>query len=357
MRGRRMATLAIVVGAAVALAACGGRGDASEAGSRISLLPSTTSKGKAWEWSSACRVAPHGHSGCAESQPELGGHAQLAGNEWNLGAQATAAATGSVSMGVKTSGDLQVQGDLTTAPPCTDHTCLAPQANTWVRGFPSVLYGINQCHAATSPRPSPALRLPASVGSIPSDLIGTTAYASTATQATYDVAYDLWLNPSDTSAPCQTDGTLEVMVWTDYDDSARLPAAMRTGSATIPFAVNGRAQSGNQAWSVYVSSVFQDGHTQPWGGTIWFVLDGAHRVNRGSVSVNLSTVLAAAGGLLRDNYRWPDFASSHWLDTIAFGMEYGPANADPYGDGPTRFSLDLRSYCLDVGASLAASSC
>jgi hypothetical protein len=352
-----MATLSVVVCAAAALAACGGGGGSTDASSRISLLPSTTSKGNAWEWSSACRVAPHGASGCAESQPSLGGHAQLAGNEWNLGGQASSAATGAVSMGVNASGALQVQGNLPSAPPCTDNSCLAPQANTWVRGFPSVLYGINQCHADTSPNQAPALQLPASVGSIPSDLIGTTAYDSTASQATYDVAYDLWLNPSDTASPCQTDGTLEVMVWTDYDAEALLPAAVRTGSATIPFSVNGKLQSGDQAWSVYVSNVFRDGHTQPWGGTIWFVLDDAHRVNRGSVSVNLSVVLAAVGGLLRDNYNWPDFASSHWLDTIAFGMEYGPANADPYGDGPTRFSLHLRSYCLDVGATLAASSC
>ena len=49
----------------------------------------------------------------------------------------------------------------------------------------------------------------------------------------------MWLNKSDTATPCKTDGTLEVMVWTDYSPSATLPESMRAGVATIPFKVNG----------------------------------------------------------------------------------------------------------------------
>jgi hypothetical protein len=80
-------------------------------------------------------------------------------------------------------------------------------------------------------------------------------------------------------------------------------------------------------------------------------------VGSGSVRVDLSSALGAVGTLLEQNYGWSDFRNRYWLDTIAFGMEYGPADANPYGDGPARFSLDLRSYCLGVGVTLAADSC
>jgi glycosyl hydrolase family 12 len=353
--GRAIATLSILVCIAAALAACGG---GASTGARISLLPSTTAKSAAWKWTAACRVAPHGPTGCEPSGPEIGGHAQLAGNEWNLGpVPAAPAPAGAVSMALNTSGRLQLKGNLASAPPCTDHTCVAPEANTWVRGFPSVLYGIDQCNATTSPGQSAALRLPMRVGSIPTDLVGSATYESRAADVTYDVAYDLWLNASDTKAPCKSAGTLEVMVWTDYDAASLLPEAMKVGTVTIPFAANGSVESGNDAWSVYVSNVFQGGQTQPWGGTVWLVLDDAHRVSKGTVRVDLSSALGAVGTLLEQNYGWSDFRNNYWLDTIAFGMEYGPANADPYGDGPTRFSLDLRSYCLGVGVTLAADSC
>jgi hypothetical protein len=355
VRGRSIATLSIFVCMAVALAACGGGGTTA---ARISLVPSTTAKGAAWKWTAACPVAPHGPTGCAPSGPEIERHAQLAGNEWNLGPVPPATApAGAVSMALNASGGLQLQGDLASAPPCTDPTCVAPQANTWVRGFPSVLYGIDQCNATTSPRQSAALRLPIRVGSIPTDLVGSATYESRAAQVTYDVAYDMWLNASDTKAPCKTDGTLEVMVWTDYDAASLLPDAMKVGTVTIPFAANGKVQSGNDAWSVYVSNVFQGGHTQPWGGTVWLVLDTAHRVGKGTVRVDLSAALGAVGTLLEQNYGWNDFRNSYWLDTIAFGTEFGPESGDPYGDGPTTFSLNLTSYCLEPGTTVATAEC
>jgi hypothetical protein len=260
-------------------------------------------------------------------------------------------------MSVDSSGGLKLRGNLSSAPPCTDPTCIAPQANTWVRGYPSVLYGIDQCNAATSPRQSADLRLPATVGSIPSDLIGTSAYESETSQVTYDVAYDLWLNPSGTKTPCKTDGTLEVMVWTDYDAASLLPDSLKVGTATIPFAVNGRVESGKDSWSVYVSNVYRDGHTVPWGGTVWLVLDSAHIVKKGEVRVDLSAALGGVGTLLQNNYGWSGFRTNYWLDTIAFGVEYGPENADPYGNGPAHFSLDLTSYCLDVGSTVAEAAC
>ena len=346
MRSGALAALCL----AVSLGACG---DAKPQ-ARVALLPHTEAAGRSWEWSAGCRVGPRSVEGCAASGP-LVGSAQLAGNAWNLGG--APGATGSVRMSVSESGALSVKGDLSSAPPCTDSTCLAPEANTWVRGFPSVLYGIDQCNAATSPPQSNALRLPAQVRSIPSSLIGTTTYSVDASQITYTVAYDLWLNPSDTPTPCRKNGTLEVMVWTDHDAASRLPDSMRTANASIPYAVDGVAKSGDNAWAVYVSNVFAKGETAPWGGTVWFVLDPKHSVKKGTVSVDLSIALAAVGGLVRDVYGWSDFATDYWLDTIAFGIEFGPDNGDTYGAGRTDFALNISAYCLEVETTVAAAKC
>ncbi len=349
-RGRSIATVLTIVGLTASAAACG---QGKDGGARISLVPNPAASGRSWDWTSACRVGPRSTTGCAASAPRLG-VAQLAGNEWNLGGSPSA---GSVRMSVNASGAVEVKGSLSSAPPCTDSACIAPQANTWVRGFPSVLYGVDQCHAATSPRPSPDLQLPVRVRSLPSDLIGSATYDAQAAQVTYDVAYDLWLNASGTPTPCQTDGTVEVMVWTDYDAQSLLPDGSKIGTATVPYSVNGRVDPGNQAWSLYANNVYGDGHTAPWGGTIWLVLDAAHIAQEGTVTVDLSTALDAAGTLLQNTYGWNDFANNYWLDTIAFGTEFGPQNADPYGAGPIDFSLDLSSYCLDVGTTVSAAAC
>ena len=345
---RRIAMVAILV--CTCATACGSNG---ERGARVSLLPHPSTATGPWEWTSACRVGPNGPAGCQTAGPELGA-AQIAGNLWNLGGSADA---GSVLIALGSAGALQVRGSISTAPPCTDRGCIAPEANTWVRGFPSVLYGVDQCNAATSPRSSAPLRLPAQVASIPASLTGSTRYDASTAQVTYNIAYDLWLNPSATKTPCQTDGTLEVMVWTDHDARALLPEGLRVGTASVPFAVNGDAYSGKAAWSVYVNNVYGSGHTAPWGGTVWLVLDATSSVKSGSVAVDLSAALAAVGSLLQNNYGWINFATSYWLDTIAFGMEFGPASADPYDAGPINFEFNLRSYCLGLRTSVSSASC
>jgi hypothetical protein len=258
---------------------------------------------------------------------------------------------------MSSSGALKVNGDLSSAPPCTVGSCLTRQANTWVRGFPSVLYGTDQCHAPTSPKPSPDIALPARVDSLPADLIGRANYDAEASAVTYDVAYDIWLNPSNTATPCQTDGTIEVMVWTDYDALALLPDSLKVGTTTVPFVVNGEFKSGYQDWSVYANNIYGGGHTAAWGGTIWIVLNSADATQQGTVTVDLSAALAAAGTVLQNNYGFAPFASTYWLDTIAFGMEFGPQSANAYGDGPAKFSLGLNSYCLQTGSTVPAVTC
>jgi hypothetical protein len=264
---------------------------------------------------------------------------------------------GNVGMAVSSSGALVVQGDLPSAPPCTASTCIAPSANTWVRGYPNVLYGINQCHADTSVPRSRTLPLPVEVGSIPSDLIGTTSYSAPMRDVTYDIAYDMWLNNSDTKRPCTANGTVEIMVWTGYNDRALLPHSLMVGVATVPFAVDGTASAGTDAWSIYVSNIYGRGQTAPWGGTIWFVLSRPHATDNGTVGVDLSAVLAAAGTLLETHYGWTDFGRTYWLDSVPFGIEFGPESATLTGAGSSYFSLKVSSYCLGVGTTVSDATC
>ncbi len=258
-------------------------------------------------------------------------------------------------MSLRQSGELDITGALRNSPPCTTSTCSAPSAKTWVRGYPSVLYGINQCYVPSSPPRSPKLALPMNLGSL-DRLTGTTSYTSRLADVTYDVAYDLWLNSSKAET-CRTNGTMEVMVWTDYDAHAQLPKSLDVGTGSIPFAVNGTVQPGTDAWSIYAANVKRDGDTLPSGGTVWLVLHQSKSVASGTVSVDLSDALSTVGSLLQRNYGWSDFDTRYWLDTISFGVEYGPKNGAPTATGPSAFSLNLSRYCLNVKKSLAQAGC
>jgi hypothetical protein len=348
-RTRVGATLLSLACLAAGVSACG---KSSATNQPISLLPTASAKGQSWDWTAACQFTPRTAGGCAPAGPVLG-VGQLAGDEWNLGGGDESADP--VSMAVNSAGTLTVNGNLASAPPCSADSCLTRQGNTWVRGYPSVLYGTDQCHADTSPTPSPQFKLPVRVDAIPGDLVGQASYDSQASKVTYDVAYDMWLSPSNTTTPCQSDGTVEVMVWTDYASQALLPGGLKVGTTTIPYSVNGQFNSGDQAWTVYANNIYGGGHTQPWGGTIWLVLNDPTK--QGSVNVDISAALADAGGLLQQNYGWGPFASTYWLDTIAFGMEYGPKDASASGSGPAKFSLDLSKYCLQVGTTVSAATC
>ena len=352
MRRAAWSPLLPVAGALVTgllLASCG----SSPGREGVWLLPASTGISHSWHWTGQCPAGPAAATGCRSAGPILG-FAQVSGDEWNLGGGAN---TGSLNMSVNSRGALTIEGRFDSAPPCTAQTCLAPQANTWVRGYPDVSYGISQCQAGTSPPESPQLPLPMRLGLIPPRLVGVTAYSASTSRVTYDLAYDLWLNQTGTKRPCMSDGTLEIMVWTDYDEQALLPSAMQVETATIPFAVGRVQHSGAHEWSVYASDIYQRGKTAPWGGTLWFVPDRADVVGHGRVSVDLSAVLVVAGQLLRDNYRWPDLSRHYWLDTAPFGVEFGPASGDPADSGPSRFSVRISSYCLDVRTTLPDATC
>jgi Glycosyl hydrolase family 12 len=346
-----MAAVSIaVVAVTLLLASCGVEGTLS---AHVTLVPVPAASGRIWRWTVQCPFGPAAPTGCDEAGPILGS-AQLTGDGWNLGGSGD---TGSLDMSVRSRGVVTIDSGFASTPPCTASTCLAPKAYTWVRGYPSVLYGINQCHARTSPPESPVLPLPMQVGSIAPRLIGVTTYSASAAQVTYDVAYDLWLHDSATKQPCQSNGTLEIMVWTDYAEQALLPAGMQVGTASVPFAVDHFTSAGAGAWSVYASNIEPDGRTAPWGGTLWFVLHQADIVSHGQVGVDLSAVLSAADRLLRSTYAWPSLGRHYWLDTASFGVEFGPASGGPAGSGPSRFSVQISRYCLAVRSTLADAAC
>ena len=147
-------TIIVAMSMAALVGACG---QVDAAPNKVSLPPSSTAKGKSWEWTvkAACQFGPSSPGGCEASGPNLA-TAQLDGDEWNLGGPPT---NGSVAMSMDSSGGLTVGGSLASAPPCTTSACIAPSANTWVRGYPSCLYGLNQCNAGTSPPQSAQLPL------------------------------------------------------------------------------------------------------------------------------------------------------------------------------------------------------
>jgi hypothetical protein len=341
-----MAALAV----ALLPAACGSDGPHRDG---VALLPDPGASGHAWRWTAQCPYGPAAGAGCAEAGPILG-FAQLDGDEWNLGGTANA---GFLTMSVSSGGAVTIEGHFASAPPCTAPSCLAPSAFTWVRGYPDVSYGISLCHAGTSPPSSPHLPFPMRVDSIPPHLIGVTAYSAQTSQVTYDIAYDLWLHQTGTKQPCTSEGTLEIMVWTDYDPQALLPASMQVGTANIPFAVDRVVHPGAGAWLVYASNVHRDGRTAPWGGSLWFVLDRGDVVGDGLVSVDLSAVLSAADLDLHNIYGWPALGRHYWLDSAPFGVEFGPASGNPYSSGPARFSVRISAYCLDVRSTLAHAAC
>jgi hypothetical protein len=260
-------------------------------------------------------------------------------------------------MSVGAHGAVTINGRFARTAPCTESTCLAPSAVTWVRGYPNVLYGVNQCHADSSPASSPRLPLPMRLDAVPPHLTGVTAYAAHASAVTYDVTYDLWLNPTATRRPCRSQGTLEILVLTDYSARALLPSSLQVATASIPVAVNRMVRPGSHAWSVYASNIYPRGRTAPWGGTLWFVPARADLVTHGRVSVDLSAVLSAAGLLVHHNYGWPDLARRYWLDTASFGVEYGPASGDPLDSSSSHFSAQISAYCLDVRTTPADAAC
>ena len=320
----------------------------------IRLLPVPSAGGRVWNWSAACPLGPRTGAHCQGAGPVLG-RAQLNGDEWNLGV--TKPAEGVVRMTMTPTGGLTVRGQLPVAPPCTAATCLAPSANTWVRAYTNVSYGKNPCRAATSPAGDPALRLPVKVSALPTDLVGTTSYvvAGVADHLRHRVRHvaQPFGHPAALPHPRDRRG--------DGVDRLRPPGAPSLAPGRDhehPLRRGRRRPSTGPTPGRPMSST----STGP---------GGPHRtvppssscstpgdvVPAGTVSVDVTKALSEVGTLLERDYGWSDFASHYWLDTIPFGMEVGPVNAQPWGTGSTNFTLGLSSYCFGLNATVAHPKC
>ena len=317
----------------------------------LTLLPDLSAGGRSWDWTASCPEVPSGPTGCTSQDPDLGS-AQVNGDLWNLG---TGGPTpGTLAMSVDAAGVLRVQGDFPSTPPCNGSRC--PVA-TWVRGFPNVAYGVDQCSPGLSPPGSASFTLPIRLSAIRHDLIATTGYSPPPAGVTYDISYDMWLNRT-RDTECQTNSTVEIMVWTDYSAGAPPPASLLvTSSATLPFAVNGVVNAGTDGWSMYVTGMDRTASNPLEGGTVWLVPNTPLLPDGGVIGIDLSSAFVDVADLLQSNYGWSTFAQTYWLDTVPFGMEFGPSSGASTDAGQSDFSLDLSSFCLGTGLTLAEAIC
>jgi hypothetical protein len=213
-----------------------------------------------------------------------------------------------------------------------------------------MIYGVykgEKCMATSDQ--SPSLELPLPLSQVP-DLVGLTRYSAPGPGVTYDVSYDIWLGPSAQPVCPGQPGALEVMVWLDYSgDRALLPVRPRP-VAVLGYSVNGAVMTGSGVWRMYSTGVNHGGTT-----TIDLVLDKPEATPGDEVGVELSQALHVAGQLLKKYYNFDD--SSYWLNTIDFGLEFGPAAGSDAAAGSAYFSSKIGSYCLHVGVILATATC
>ena len=220
---------------------------------------------------------------------------------------------------------------------------MAPSAFTWVRGYPNVLYGINQCYAGTSPSTSPRLPLPMRAGLDPAPPDRRDRLFRP------DVAGHLrrYLRP--VAAPERHKAAVQVAghardTGLDRLRRSRAAAGRHAGrDGEHPLGRRPGRPPGLAAWSIYASNIYTDGRTAPWGGTLWFVPPpGRRRRPRPS---ERRPERSARGGrlLLHDNYGWPELGQHYWLDTASFGVEFGPPSGVPTGRRPVALlRADLR---------------
>ncbi|MDA8182832.1 MAG: protein kinase [Actinomycetota bacterium] len=377
--GYTAGTVNISGGAAGNQAGAGGSGqlivvttDLDTAPTTVTLLPAP-GPARSWVWTAWCPFVPTGKgNSCTSSGDPNRGSVQLNGNLWNLGGGF--GTSGSLTMSQDHFGGIDMHGDFPAVPPCTSSNatglqpCVVPQGGTWVRGYPELTYGENvQCGNPppnTSAPTSPTLPLPVQLSGMKGgDLVGTTDYTANPGQITYDISYDMWLNPAK-SEHCTGAGTIEVMVWLNDSGTKAGPPGSALMKASIPYTLNGHRSTGDGAWSLYQST----GLSASTGGTVWVVLNKADSPRPtprlhpkdpkvgGDVSVDLSAAFSEVGKLLSAKDHVNDFRS-YWLDSIPFGVEFGPASGDStYKPGDTSyFHFDVSRFCLskDVHPSTA----
>ena len=204
------------------------------------------------------------------------------------------------------------------------------------------LYGIDQCNAKTSPPPSSELQLPIRVGAIPADLVGRTAYDAQACEGHLRrrlrlVAQRVGYERRHARPTAPRGHGLDRL-------RRRRPSARhlegRDGHDPLfrergvqvrqPSVVGLRQQRLRRRAD---GPVGRDGLAGP--GSAHIV-----RARARCASTSAPRSPPSASSCSSTTTDGATFASSYWLDTIAFGMEYGPKDANPYGDGTGQFLLE-----------------
>lgn len=333
--GAIVVALGIGIGASSGAAATLSRlPDSSEAASTpqtLSFFPSAEQSGP-WEWSPQCPFLPIATNGCQNGDPVFG-PIILNGDLWNTGS----AASGGAEMDIDSKGRLIASSDFSSAN--------AAQNTTWVRGYPNVGYGVAPQAPNSAPPRSPKFPLPLNLKQLPDDVIATIDYdVSEASSVTYDLAYDIWLEPQK-QVDTPRAKTLELMIWTDENRPALPPGYKET--ITMPYSLDGVRKSG--AWGIYITNGSQTSNATT---TIELVLKTPK--GNAQIGVDLNSAFSSMEKALMKEYpsRWSSF-SSYYLDSIFLGTEFGPL-AGHSGAGPLTWSLD--SYKLSIGSHLPAAS-
>ena len=156
----------------------------------------------------------------------------------------------------------------------------------------------------------------------------------------FDFSYDIFLTEqpatSTSLGPASLGGGLQLMIYTDWHGSSMSPS-LYTGQPVASFlietSING--QMVNEQWNVFVG---------PGGsGTPCVTFEPVHPIASGSVSVNLTQVLADLGSTSISNADGISSAAldSLYLDNIQLGSEFGVT-----GTGSYSYSWTLHNFSI-----------
>ena len=209
-----------------------------------------------------------------------------------------------------------------------------------VAGYPSLSYGQTFYGGQNTSNPN-VLSLPILVSSLVTQpmWLSDTYSISNSKNIPFDFSYDIFLTPqpatSTSLGPSSLGGGLELMIWTDWHG---IGPSSYTGQPVASYyletSING--QMVNEEWNVYEG---------PGGsGTPCVTFELANPMSSGSVSVNLSQVLADLGNTAIANADGISASelNSLYLDNIQLGSEFG----DP-GKGTYSYSWTLQDFSIN----------
>ena len=170
--------------------------------------------------------------------------------------------------------------------------------------------------------------------SVPPQLTGVTAYSAQTSQVTYDITYDLWLQPDGTTRPCRSRARLRSSS-DRYSARALLPASLQVGTATIPLAVDRvirRARSPGRS----TPATSMERTDRSVGRHPWFVPSEGDIVRPRPRERRSECGASRRRPPPARQLRLARARPGYWLDTASFGIEYGPPSGDPLDSGSSR---------------------